>query len=193
MWAALTSWDTIQAQLFSESWQDNTPLLLDVLSDQPWYLWTIIALAFLLLIVLEGAYRQSHSSASEMVGPGEGTWQSPALPGDQLFISMDEPRFAEPGTEGYPADAHGARLWMRAMTYLNTLNVINVESVELELLGRRIPSDWEPDTVSAGVTSHRYLYFSIPDWVKPGEHTVRLVACADGKWWRSPDYTISFP
>lgn len=53
----LTAWSTVQAQFFPESWQDNLPRALDVISDRPWYVWAIVGLLVLLLITLEGAYR----------------------------------------------------------------------------------------------------------------------------------------
>jgi hypothetical protein len=193
MWAALTTWDTVQAQLFSESWQKNTPPVLDVVSDQPWYLWTIIALVLLLLITAEGAYRHSRAVGTPAGGGEEGTRQAPILADKQLYIDMDRHMFADAGTEGFPVSKGGTHLWLRAEICLNAAHYMNVESLELEVLARRIPSDWQSDTVGGGVLYVRYVYFDIPGWVGSGEHVVRFVAFAESKWWRSDDYTIAFP
>ena len=125
---------------------------------------------------------------------GAGSRESPILPASQIFIELDSDgwNFAEPGTSGHPSSAAGASLSLRMHVILNAPHYIRIESLELKVLGKRIPSDLKPETVGVVVWA-RYVYFEIPDWVNPGEHSVMLVAYADGRLWRSPDYTITFP
>lgn len=134
------------------------------------------------------------SLLSGLLGRDEGSAESPILPASQLFIDIDgdDCVFAEPGTRGHPSSTTEASLSLRTQVSLHALHDTRVDSLELEVLGKRIPSSWNPNMVGA-VPTVMYVYFEISDWVSPGEHSVRLVAFADGKWWRSSDYTITFP
>ena len=125
---------------------------------------------------------------------GAGSAESPILPAYQLFIDLvdDDYDFKEPGTSGHPSSTTGASLSLRTYVGLRALHDTRVESLELEVLSRRIPSSWNTN-VAGDILTSIYVYFEIPDWVNPGEHLVRFVAFAGGRWWRSPDYTITFP
>ncbi len=118
--------------------------------------------------------------------------QEPVLPTPELFIEGSEFEFGEPGKRGYPESKIGAASILRVSVYLNTTNGMQVECIELEVQGKRILSSWESHAVY-GVPSGMYIYFEIPPEITPGLHQAKLVALANGKWWRSPDYPITFP
>lgn len=64
LWLVAQVWDTVSAQIV-ERWVDDPPLIVDALvlaAGPPWFIWTIIALALLLGVVLEGAYRMITAS-----------------------------------------------------------------------------------------------------------------------------------
>jgi len=66
-----------------------------------------------------------------------------------------------------------------------------IESIELEIKGRLLPSDWNRRDF---VSQHsQYVNVGLPGWVNKGEHTVRLVAWADGKKYPSEDFNIEVP
>ena len=134
------------------------------------------------------------SLLSGLLGPDEGSAKAPILPASQLFIDIDGDNyvFAEPGTRGHPSSTTEASLSLRTQVTLHALHDTRVESLELEVLSKRIPSSWNPKMVGP-VPTGMYVYFEISDWVSTGEHSVRLVAFADGMWWRSSDHTITFP
>lgn len=79
IWVLLTLWDTVQAQLFPASWQDNIPPVVDAISDQPWYVWVITGLSVVLLITLEGTYREASVRDA-----------APALPGLSVALSVEQ-------------------------------------------------------------------------------------------------------
>lgn len=49
-----------------------------------------------------------------------------------------------------------------------------VEHIELEMMAKRIPSNWESLQIHG--EHQQYIYFDIPNWVNSGRHTVKLVA-----------------
>ncbi len=74
MWGLLNAWDVTQSQLLPGSWQNDVPRVFDVIADQPWYLWSLVALALLVAFTLEGAYRLVPSSSALAV-----TWPSQGI------------------------------------------------------------------------------------------------------------------
>ena len=53
-----------------------------------------------------------------------------------------------------------------------------LETIDLQILERLIPSDWEAREVSS--SNQVDLYFKVPDWVNLGKHEARLIALYDG-------------
>ena len=117
---------------------------------------------------------------------------SPILASPELHFMDIEYEFAEPGRPGYPESKTGATRLLRAAVYVTCLSRMQVESVELEVQGKRIPSDWESTTVYGDATG-RYIYLEIPPDVTPGLHEVQIVALANRKWWRSESSSVTFP
>ena len=166
------------------------------------WLW-VIPLAFLIAAVVIGlilAPYQEYQHLAKRLTPSEGDVGSagaPILPDSPLHIEFDgDPRFAPSGTAGYPTSDIGTSLFLRMPITLEAPSPKRVESLELEVLGKRIPTDWKSRMVGGGSLpspAGGFMYFVIPDSVNPGEHSVKLIAFADGKPWRSPDYTVDFP
>lgn len=117
---------------------------------------------------------------------------SPILAAPQLFIRAEDHAFGEPGRPGYPQPKTGATRLLMIDVLLTPTNGLQVESIELEVQGKRILSTWKSSDVY-GVASGGYIYFEVPPDVTPGDHQVRLVALADGKWWGSPHFSLPFP
>lgn len=116
----------------------------------------------------------------------------PILAASQLHIRSLEHDFGEPGKRGYPQPKTDATRLLRIHVLLTPTNGLQVESVELEVQGKRIPSTWESNEVSS-VPSGQYIYFEVPPDVTPGDHQVTLVALADGTPWRSRRFSLTFP
>ena len=67
-----------------------------------------------------------------------------------------------------------------------------IESVVLHLQGEPLPSDWKPRSIG-GAPEKRMVHFKVPDWVKPGAYSVKLVALASGKKTESSSFPITLP
>lgn len=104
-----------------------------------------------------------------------------------------DPQFPLPGERGSPRDTSSDTLLLKVHVQFNiTANIMRIESIELNLMGKRIPSNWVSMPVSG--TYAKYIYCEIPKWVGAGEHVVKLVAFANGgKWESSPPYMLRFP
>ena len=125
-------------------------------------------------------------------GPLRKRWESKAK--SERFFSIqigNDIAFGTPGKHGFAKAAGGESLMLRLAVELRAIPHRRVESVELEVIGRRIPSNWEPTEV--GTFRGQYIYFGIPNWVNLGQHKVRLVAFAGGKEWHSDELSITFP
>lgn len=67
-----------------------------------------------------------------------------------------------------------------------------VEDVQLQLLGKSIPSNWWQRRIGGSGEQH-LVSFVIPEQVKSGEHTVHLVAIAEGHTAESKPFLVNFP
>ena len=99
--------------------------------------------------------------------------------------------FSTPMTRGFPDSPSGEKLMLRILVGFVAIPAVLVESVTLEVIGKRIPSNWE--SAGIGQSYGQYIYFGIPNWVNPGKHSVRLFAFADGKEWSSEEFSVDFP
>ena len=153
----------------------------------------VSALALLGLVFLFNLYRAPYRQRDEARAAITGVSpSSPILAAPQLFIRAEDHAFGEPGRPGYPQPKTGATRLLRIDVLLTPTNGLQVESIELEVQGKRIPSTWKSSDVY-GVASGGYIYFEVPSDVTPGPHQVSLVALADGKWWESPHFSLTFP
>ncbi len=68
---------------------------------------------------------------------------------------------------------------------------MNIEQLELHLLGRRIPSsDWRVMKASQDLWFTSDNKFELPRKTSSGEHSAELFAFANGEWWRSQSFSI---
>jgi hypothetical protein len=118
-------------------------------------------------------------------------WDS--KPAKTLTIEYDDHRFGVPNKNGFAQAIEGESLMLRVDVVLHAIPNMLVESVKLEIKGRRLSSNWEPSVISVGVRHGYYAYFGIPKSVKAGKQKVKLVAFADGKDWFSGDFIVEFP
>ena len=119
-------------------------------------------------------------------------WESKAK--SERFFNIqigNDIAFGTPGENGFAKATRGESLMLRLAVELRTIPYMRVESVELEVMGRRIQSNWEPTQV--GQFYGQYIYFGIPNWVNSGRHNVRLITFAGGREWHSDEYSIDFP
>ncbi len=155
----------------------------------------VSALALLVLAFLYNLIRapfRQRDEARAAAAARDGSPSSPKLATPQLFIRSDGHQFGKPGQQGYPQPNSDATRLLRIDLVLTPTNGLQVESVELEVQGKRIPSTWESNEVSS-VPSGQYIYFEVPPDVTPGDHQVTLVALADGTRWLSPHFSLTFP
>ncbi len=103
----------------------------------------VSALALLGLVFLFNLYRAPYRQRDEARAaiPGASP-SSPILAAPQLHIRSLEDDFGEPGKTGYPQPKTDATRLLRIQVLLNPTNGQQVESVELEVQGKRIPSTW---------------------------------------------------
>lgn len=141
--------------------------------------------------LITAPYRQRNEARAAAAAVGASP-TSPILATPQLFIESSEYEFGEPGKRGYPQSETGAARSLRVDMYLNTTNGMQVESIELEVQGKRIPSTWNSNAVY-GTPSGGYIYFEVTPELTSGLHQVRLVALADGKSWMSQPFSVTFP
>ncbi len=150
----------------------------------------LLGLVFLFNLI-RAPYSQRDYARAAAATPGSSS-SSPRLAVPQLFIRAVDHAFGEPGRPGYPQPKTGATRLLRIDVLLTPTNGLQVESVELEVQDKRIPSTWESNEVYS-VPSGQYIYFEVPPDVTPGDHQVTLVALADGTPWRSPRFSLTFP
>jgi hypothetical protein len=66
-----------------------------------------------------------------------------------------------------------------------------VEYIELEMMGKRISSNWE--SLQVHVEQQQYIYFDMPKWVNSGHHAVKLIARSHDTERSSPSFDIDIP
>jgi len=70
---------------------------------------------------------------------------------------------------------------------------MRVEAIELHLVGQRIPSlDWKVLQISQDLWCTSDNKFKLLAKISPGEHDAKLAAFANGEWWGSDPFTITF-
>ena len=68
---------------------------------------------------------------------------------------------------------------------------MTIESVRVNLSGEYLPAiTWSSSGASYAA---QYVYFTVPESIGPGEHTVELEAFANGEWWSSGPKSFNFP
>ena len=74
------------------------------------------------------------------------------------------------------------------------LGDMQIESIQLELQGQRIPCiDWQIITISQDKWIHSDNKFRLPDDISIGKHESKLATFANGEWWGSHSFTIEVP
>ena len=92
----------------------------------------------------------------------------------ELFdIEVSDAVFGTSTTNGFPKLPTGRIL--RINLGLNAMPTKEVGAIKLKLSGNLIKSNWEPDFVCPGVTTSGYVYFAIPDSIKLGEYTPKII------------------
>ena len=66
-----------------------------------------------------------------------------------------------------------------------------VEQIELEMMRKRISSNWASRLVHGEL--QQYIYFDMPKWTNPGRHIVKLVARSHDTERLSPPFDIDIP
>ena len=159
-----------------------------------WIWWAVIGGVLLVasgIAIIYGQHREINTLQKEL------NMQADASSAKQVssrFFSIQfwgDIAFGRPGASGFPESPSGDLLMLRLLVGFIAIPDMEVESVTLEIMGKRIPSNWVPAGVGQNYT--QYVYFGIPNWVNPGQHSVKLFAFTDGKEWSSEEFQISFP
>ena len=116
------------------------------------------------------------------------------VPEKRLIIEVQDSDFGVSGDQGYPLldSGKGKARWLRlGITFDSEGSGAYIETLELVISGKTPIQAFgcKPGLAGGGY----YEYFQIPDWVKSGEHTIRVQAYANGTTWGSPEQIISFP
>ncbi len=150
----------------------------------------IYAAAYLRYLIL-APYRQRDEARAALQRVA-GSEDSPIEARAEVFINGDSgSHLATVALSGPTPLGPGRRIPVEIA--LSATAEVLVEQVELEIAGRRAPSTWASDWVSHGATTTDRVFFEIPAEVAPGIHEVRLVALADGRWWRSAPFSLEAP
>ena len=89
-------------------------------------------------------------------------WESKAK--SERFFSIqigNDIAFGTPGEHGFAKATGGESLMLRLAVELRAIPHMRVESVELEVMGRRIPSNWEPTEVGRFMGNTSILEYPI--------------------------------
>ncbi len=102
---------------------------------------------------------------------------------------------AQNGGFGWLAPDHpkpkAGTLILQIMVHIDARPARVVEDVELDLMGKRLPSDWKSSRISPEY--QQFNYFNIPSWANPGIHKVKLVAKDSKTEVSSPEFEIDIP
>lgn len=139
-------------------------------------------------------------------GVGLLTWNAvrrhPIQPATSVFLFQTlywklgfpgDPQFPLTGEGAIPKNTSSDTLLLKILVEFNiTANIMRIESIKLNLMGRLIPSNWVSMPVTGTYT--KYIYCKIPKWISAGTHIVKLIASANGeKYESSPPYELRFP
>lgn len=155
----------------------------------PLWAWGTIGLAvlFISLGMIVYRYRKRVKSLENQLQ--EVVRNSESIP--ILFVEIQHYDFGSlgPAEIGHPLGKANS-LWI--CLHYNALRSILVESIALEILGKRIsPFYWESKTLIG--SNILYVRFDIQDWISPGKHEVQLIVFADGREVGSVKRFIKFP
>ena len=104
--------------------------------------------------------------------------------------SHGSPEFSAPGERGFPQ--HGGPLWLRLSVLMDARPEMRVETIQVDLSGRRLEADWAPHDVWGDMMES--VYFEVPEWVKQGKRTATLVAWSEARELKpSTPFEIDFP
>lgn len=157
----------------------------------PSQVWPFLVLVVIVLSFM--AFHRVRTGRDDLRRQLQATGETPALilPTPILYINIIDYQFGSPATSGYPAGKHNT-LWLRLYINFNAPMPILVESLEIELMGKRISAfEWESGSITGDYA--QYFYFEIPASISSGEHTVQVVALSRGKEWGSEKFPIIFP
>lgn len=116
----------------------------------------------------------------------------PKHPNPSLYLTLHKYEFGTSKDIGFPKSNAIEGKWLRAFVLFSIMPTMLVESIALEVLGRRLRChNWQPEKMHTDYG--RDLYFEIPEWINAGEHIVQLIALADGIEWGSEKVAVDFP
>jgi len=123
-------------------------------------------------------------------GPLRRRWESKPT---RLFSIEDlgDHQFGSPGKNGFANAIAGELMMLRILVGFRTIPYAVVQSIKLEVKGKRLLSDWKTVRVSDGYS--QYVYFEVPKWLSGGQYKAKLVTSAGGREWYSDDIIIKFP
>ena len=149
---------------------------LNWLTGWPWYIWIIIALAVLILVVLESAYRQ-HNKARVGVKELEaqkptvdsssisqsGTLEDPIIRNAVVDIILEgAPEFGSSASSGFPKSSSDG-LWLKVNAHVVYSNYIDPQAVSLRIEGHNdIPVEQADERMDINFLISQFWYFNIP-------------------------------
>ena len=157
----------------------------------PSEVWPLLVLATIGLSFW--AFHKIRIERDNIRGQLQATGETPAviLPTPVLYINIIDYQFGTPATSGYPAGKHDT-LWLRLYINFNAPMPILVESLKIELIGKRISAfEWKSGLVTGDYA--QYFYFKIPVSISSGEHTVQVVALSGREERGSGEFPVTFP
>jgi hypothetical protein len=118
---------------------------------------------------------------------------APIQPPSALYIEAHVEGFGQPDDAGYPPSDDNTILWIRIYLLFNVLATMLIESVKLDILGNYIPDlNWKSMEVNEPQPIG-YSYFALPSTITSGQHSAKILAFAEGKWWPSKPFPVDVP
>lgn len=164
-------------------------------------LWVLIPIGLMVVYVLLRTNYQHYAKvvnerdeaceALRLSGAAVGSRRDPIPTVPTLYLQNwgNAYEFGRPGDQGYPF-LNESRI-LRLYVYFEPTHAMQVEQVEIDVMGEPISGEWESQQISKGFAP--YVYFAIPASISEGKHEVQIVAFGARKWWKSPLYEVVFP
>lgn len=198
LWTLFSNAATVRDNFFSSELQQRWNTL-KLLPDWGWQVWAIGMLIILLCVAMEGAYRKWEREHRQVEILGEqlrNAEKKNSLSSDLFIVRHTEHKLGirEPnGGFGWLDPTimpKTGTLCLQVQVLIQASSVL-VENIELELIGKRLPSDWKSRKVD--LYHQQYVYFNIPTWVSSGTHRVKLIAWDLDNEVNSQEFEIDIP
>lgn len=181
----IVGWIVMGLSLFTALGAVEFYTRIPTLQDFPTWAWILLLIAGLLLAPYS-SYRKQKRTIETLSQEQKSNTAS-----EVFTIESDEHDFGVPGLNGYPQSS--VRRVLRVGLAVSAIPSRRVESVSMKILDHLIPTDWESGYTPITLPIVGYHYFPIPDSIRQGQYTVKLIAFGEGDKSESRPFDIEVP